>query len=178
MFVHTYYFYLAHVGCYVPADAVQLTTVDAIYTRIFSPESLYQAKSSFLIELQQMGNVMSNSSSSSLILVDELGQGTNATDGKALLTSCLEHLIGRADAAPMTILTTHYAGIYNAMVEREWVCFKTFRMERDPDGSISSTFKLFDGKCMEKYARDGVAVKKFMSNTMGTGVDGTNVYVV
>lgn len=66
--------YLAHVGSYVPATKATISVVDAIYTRMHCPESMYLSKSSFLIEMQQMSNVIMNSSSKSLILVDELGE--------------------------------------------------------------------------------------------------------
>lgn len=66
--------YLAHIGSYVPAEKAQISVVDAIYTRMHCPESVFLDKSSFLIELQQMSNVIMNSSSRSLILVDELGK--------------------------------------------------------------------------------------------------------
>lgn len=65
--------YLAHVGSYVPATKATISVVDAIYTRMHCPESMYLSKSSFLIEMQQMSNVIMNSSSKSLIFVDELG---------------------------------------------------------------------------------------------------------
>lgn len=154
--------YLAQIGCFVPAESVTLSIFDAIYTRIYSPESMHQAKSSFLIELQQMGMVMSNSSTSSLILVDEFGQGTHARDGRALVQSCLEHLNNRGELAPITIFSTHYTNIYETLVNAEWIRFKTFRMSRHGAGGIASTFELVDGQCLENHARDLVEVKEFL----------------
>lgn len=69
--------FLAHVGSFVPATEAIISIVDAIYTRIYSEESLFVSKSAFMIEIQQMSNVIMNSSSSSLIMVDEMGQGNN-----------------------------------------------------------------------------------------------------
>lgn len=161
--------YLAHLGCFVPAESARISLLDAIYTRIFTPESLHHSKSSFLIEVQQMGNVMTNSSSSSLILVDELGQGTNEINGFALVRSCLEHLVERGEASPITILSTHFTGIYDVLFNCEWVCFKTFSLVRNhDDGSISSTFELIDGHCLDTLSRDCVDVKQFMKRIMKT----------
>lgn len=154
--------YLAHIGSFVPAEAARISITDAIYTRIYSPESMYEAKSSFLIEIQQMGNVMSNSSSNSLILVDELGQGTNALDGKALLLSCLEHLCDRGEASPIAVITTHYTDIYDHMHDREWINMKTFEVMHHTDGSIFSTFKIIDGKCSNDYAMGCGEVRQFL----------------
>lgn len=158
--------YLAHIGSYVPAEAARMSTIDAIYTRIFSPESMYEAKSSFLIEIQQMGNVMTNSSSNSLILVDELGQGTNALDGKALLLSCLEHLCDRSESSPIAVITTHYTDVYDFMHGREWICMKTFEVTHHDDGSVFSTFKIIDGKCIENYAMGCGEVRQFLRRVL------------
>lgn len=154
--------YLAQIGCFVPAEAVSLSPFDAVYTRIYSPESMHQAKSSFLVELQQMGMVMSSSSTDSLILVDEFGQGTHARDGQALVQSCLEHLNNRGALAPITIFSTHYTSIYETLANCEWIRFKTFRMLRDVNGSVSSTFELVDGQCLGNHAKDLAEVKEFL----------------
>lgn len=166
--------YLAHIGSFVPAQAARISTIDAIYTRIYSPESMYLAKSSFLIEIQQMGNVMTNSSSNSLILVDELGQGTNALDGKALLLSCLEHLTERGEASPIAVITTHYTDVYDYMNNREWINMKTFEVTHSNDGSVFSTFKIIDGKCIESYATGCGEVRQFLKRVMDGDSSSTN----
>lgn len=158
--------YLTHIGSFVPAERARLSCVDAIYTRIYSPESMYEAKSSFLIEIQQMGNVMTNSSSHSLILVDELGQGTNALDGKALLLACVEHLCERDEAAPIAVITTHYTDVYDVMNEREWITMKTFEVTQHADGSVFSTYKIIDGKCIESYAMGCGEVRQFLKRVI------------
>lgn len=162
--------FLAHIGSFVPAEAARISIIDAIYTRIYSPESMYEAKSSFLIEIQQMGNVMSNSSSQSLILVDELGQGTNTLCGKALLLSCLEHLYDRGEASPIAVITTHYTDVYDLMHGRHWITMKTFEVTHHKDGSVFSTFKIIDGKCIENYAMGCGEVRQFLKRVF----DGTS----
>lgn len=159
--------YLAHIGSYVPAEAARISIIDAIYTRIYSPESMYEAKSSFLIEMGQMGNLMTNSSSISLILVDELGQGTNALDGKALLLSCLEHLCNRGEASPIAVISTHYTDVYDFMHDREWINMKTFEVTHHNDGSVFSTFKIVDGKCIDNYAMGCGEVHQFLKRVIG-----------
>lgn len=157
--------YLAHIGSYVPATEAIISVVDAIYTRLYSPESMYLSKSSFLIELQQMSNVIMNSSSKSLILVDELGQGTSENDGKSLLLSCLEHLAGRGNKAPISFVTTHYTDVYDFMVNTEWVAMKTFEMTPAVRGGLLSTFKVIDGKCATRYAKDCALLRRFIKTS-------------
>lgn len=109
-----------------------------------------------------MSNVIMNSSSKSLILVDEMGQGTTEIEGKSLLLACLEHLAKRADKSPITFVTTHYTDVYDFMVSVEWVAMKTFDMTRTVQGTFLSTFKTIDGKCATRYARDCALLRRFM----------------
>lgn len=154
--------YLAHVGSYVPATEATIPAVDAIYTRMYCTESLYLSKSSYLVELQQMSNVIFNSSSQSLILVDEMGQGTTETDGKSLLIACLRHLARRASKAPISFVTTHYTDVYDYMLNTEWVAMKTFEMIPAANGGLISTYKVIEGKCAARYAKDCALLRRFM----------------
>lgn len=154
--------YLAHIGSYVPAARATIPAVDAIYTRMYANESLYLSKSSYLIELQQMSNVIMNSSSKSLILVDEMGQGTTETDGKSLLIACLRHLARRGSKSPIAFVTTHYTDVYDHMVNTEWVSMKTFEMVPAVRGGLISTYKVIEGKCAARYAKDCALLRRFM----------------
>lgn len=157
--------YLAHIGCFVPAETARISLMESIYTRIYTPESMYQAKSSFFNELVQMGNVTTNSSTHSLILVDELGQSTRDMDGYSLVLSCLQHLVDRGDLSPITILSTHFNGVYDAMMYSDWIQFKTFRMLANPDGSVSSTYELIDGYFAGSHAKDSREAKQIINRS-------------
>lgn len=140
--------YLAHIGSYVPAEYMKITLLDAIYTRIYSPESIFQGNSGFLIELKQMRWLITNSTIRSLILIDEFGKGTNIAEGKALLTACIQNLAERKEASPITIISTHYSDVYDLLPSKlkEWIALQTFEIKKNADGSIFSTFKLINGK--------------------------------
>lgn len=161
--------YLAHVGSYVPATEANISSIDAIYTRLHSPESLYLSKSSYLVELQQMSNVIMNSSSRSLILVDELGQGTTEADGKSLLIACLHHFARRTDKCPISFITTHYTDVYDLMVNVEWVSMKTFEMTPAARGGLLSTYKVIEGKCVTRYAKDCAVLRRFLKSSTSEG---------
>ncbi|XP_031626619.1 mutS protein homolog 5-like [Contarinia nasturtii] len=154
--------YLAHVGSYVPASTVTISIVESVYTRMHQNESMYLDKSSYLIELQQMSNVIMNSSSKSLILVDELGQGTTEADGKSLLIACLHHLARRADKCPISFVTTHYTDVHDFMANVDWVSMKTFEMTPAVHGGLLSTFKLIEGRCITRYAKDCTVLRRFL----------------
>lgn len=167
--------YLAHIGSYVPATEAIISTVDAIYTRMHNPESLYLSKSAYLVELQQMSNVIMNSSSKSLILVDELGQGTTEADGKSLLIACLHHFARRADKCPVSFVTTHYTDLYDFMIDVEWISMRTFAMTQAVHGGLLSTFKIIDGKCVPRYAKDCAILRRFLNPTRAESV-GSSVF--
>lgn len=160
--------YLAHVGSFVPSESAKISVVDAIYTRMFNPESMFLAKSAFLTEIQEMSKLISNSSEHSLVLVDEMGQGTNEDDGKSLLISCLEHLASRAGKAPIAFITTHYVDIYDHLVNKPWIVMRTFQVEQTNQGLVS-TFKIVEGKCTNRYAKDCAVVRRFIRQTTVPG---------
>lgn len=135
--------YLAHIGCYVPARQATIARLDAIWTRIYSLDCTHHSVSSYLRDLQQMGKVMTYSSSRSLILIDEFGKGTDEHEGRALLCACLEHLLRRGALAPMTIVSTHFTGsLLASLCSFAWIQEYTFKGEVQRDGSVSPTFEL------------------------------------
>lgn len=155
--------YLAHTGCHVPASSAKIGLLDAIFSRIYIAESTYQDSSSFLTDLQQMSRVMMNSTTKSLILIDEFGKGTTSNDGCALLTACLESLAGRKELAPLTIVITHFSNVYDLMKDKEVVSLKTIEVNEAQNGLVS-TFKIKDGRSQTKYASNVPELKKFIDD--------------
>jgi hypothetical protein len=68
--------FMAHIGCFVPASAALIGITDKIYTRIHSRESISTGLSSFMIDLQQIMNMLNNATERSLLIIDEFGKGT------------------------------------------------------------------------------------------------------
>jgi DNA mismatch repair protein MSH5 len=159
--------YLAHIGSFVPANEVQIGVLDAIYSRIYCPESVYKdCGSSFMADLQQMSRVVMNSTSSSLILIDEFGKGTNSTEGRVLFAACLENIIERGDAAPITIVSTHFPEIYNLLRVRTNVCLKTIKTERTEDGALQSLYQIVDGCNRGSYASEYKEAKRIIDEIL------------
>lgn len=104
--------YMAHIGMFVPADECTVTLLHSIYTRIYTPESVYQCESAFMADLQQMSKVIMNSTDRSLLLIDEFGKGTHYKDGIALLAASIEQFVERGTLTPITFITTHYSQVH------------------------------------------------------------------
>ncbi len=96
---------LAHIGSYVPAQAVELSLVDRIFTRIGSSDDLAGGRSTFMVEMSETANILHNATDASLVLMDEVGRGTSPFDGLSLAWSAAEYL-GQLRA--FRLFATHY----------------------------------------------------------------------
>jgi DNA mismatch repair protein MutS len=97
---------LAHVGCFVPAQAAVLGEIDQIFTRIGASDDLASGRSTFMVEMTEAANILHNASERSLVLVDEIGRGTSTFDGLALAYAIARHLLEKNRS--YTLFATHY----------------------------------------------------------------------
>ena len=97
---------LAHIGCYVPAQELRCGPIDKIFTRIGASDDLASGRSTFMVEMSETANILHNASSSSLILMDEIGRGTSTFDGLSLAWACADYLVRKIQA--YTLFATHY----------------------------------------------------------------------
>lgn len=156
--------YMVHIGMFVPADECTLSLLHSIYTRIYSPESVYQCESAFMADLQQMSKVVMNSSSRSLILVDEFGKGTHYKDGIALLAATIDHFINRGDLTPIAFITTHYSQVHELINSKELTNMKTIITQKNSSGVFESLFEITDGENNQNFSTEFPESIKIMSN--------------
>jgi DNA mismatch repair protein MutS len=97
---------LAHTGSFVPADKTVIGPVDRIFTRIGAADDLAGGRSTFMVEMTEMAQILRNATNNSLVLVDEIGRGTSTFDGLALAWSCAQALA--TTVQPYTLFSTHY----------------------------------------------------------------------
>jgi len=98
---------MAHMGCYVPANKLELSVVDRIFTRIGASDNLVAGQSTFMLEMIDAANLVNNCTERSLIIADELGRGTSTYDGLAIAWSIAEYLHNLPNS-PKAMLATHY----------------------------------------------------------------------
>ena len=99
---------MAQTGSYVPAKAMRLGVVDRIFTRVGAYDDLSGGKSTFMVEMNEMANILNNASSKSLIILDEIGRGTSTYDGISIAWSIIEYLSYQSDVKAKTLFATHY----------------------------------------------------------------------
>ena len=97
---------MAQIGCYVPATVCEIPVFDAIYTRIGASDDLVSGNSTFMVEMNEANNAISNATKNSLILFDELGRGTATYDGMSLAQAILEYI--HDEIGCKTLFSTHY----------------------------------------------------------------------
>jgi len=99
---------LAQMGSFVPARSAKIGIVDRIFTRVGASDNLAGGESTFLVEMNEMANILNNASSNSLILLDEIGRGTSTFDGLSIAWAVVEFLHNNHRVAAKTLFATHY----------------------------------------------------------------------
>ncbi len=97
---------MAQIGCYVPADYASLPIFDQIFTRIGASDDLVSGQSTFMVEMLEANNALSNATKDSLILFDEIGRGTATYDGISLAQAIIEYIHEKIGC--VTLFSTHY----------------------------------------------------------------------
>lgn len=97
---------LAHCGSYVPASSVRLGPIDQIFTRIGASDDLAGGRSTFMVEMTEIANILRHATAQSLVLVDEIGRGTSTFDGLALAFAIARYLLTKIQS--YTLFATHY----------------------------------------------------------------------
>jgi len=97
---------LAQAGSFVPARAATVGLVDGIYTRVGALDELAQGRSTFMVEMQELSNILHSATADSLVILDEVGRGTATYDGISIAWAATEYLHNEVRAR--TLFATHY----------------------------------------------------------------------
>ena len=145
---------MAQIGCFVPAKKAELPIFDAIYTRIGASDDLVSGESTFMVEMMEANNAISNATINSLILFDELGRGTATFDGMALAQSIIEYI--HENIKCKTFFSTHYHELTD--LENNLKNLKNVHVSaHEEDGNITFLHKVKEGSIDKSY---GIHVAK------------------
>lgn len=97
---------MAHIGSFVPAEKAVIGQIDRIFTRIGASDDLASGRSTFMVEMTEMANILHQATEKSLVLIDEIGRGTSTYDGLSLAWACAEWLAKKIRS--LTLFATHY----------------------------------------------------------------------
>lgn len=97
---------LAHIGSFVPAKSASICIVDKIFTRVGANDDLSTGRSTFMVEMSEVSNILENATDNSLVLLDEIGRGTSTYDGLSIAWAVIEHISHTTKAK--VLFSTHF----------------------------------------------------------------------
>ena len=99
---------MAQIGSFVPAKEADIGIVDRIFTRVGASDDLSSGQSTFMVEMTEVANILRNATSSSLLILDEIGRGTSTFDGLAIAWAVVEFVANPKLLGAKTLFATHY----------------------------------------------------------------------
>ncbi len=99
---------MAQIGSFVPASAANIGIVDRIFTRVGASDDLASGQSTFMVEMNEVANILRNATPDSLLVLDEIGRGTSTFDGLSIAWAVIEHISNRKYLGAKTLFATHY----------------------------------------------------------------------
>lgn len=99
---------MAQIGSYVPADSADIGLCDRIFTRVGASDDLASGQSTFMIEMNEVANILRNATQNSLIILDEIGRGTSTFDGLSIAWAVVEYIADKDIIGAKTLFATHY----------------------------------------------------------------------
>ncbi|MCL2087611.1 MAG: DNA mismatch repair protein MutS [Oscillospiraceae bacterium] len=98
---------MAHLGSFIPATCARIGVVDKIFTRVGASDDLTAGQSTFMVEMNEVAEVLENATSKSLVILDEIGRGTSTFDGISIAKAVAEY-INSSQIGCKTMFATHY----------------------------------------------------------------------
>lgn len=99
---------LTQIGSFVPAKKADIGIVDRIFTRVGASDDLASGQSTFMVEMNEVANILRNATPNSLLVLDEIGRGTSTFDGLSIAWAVIEHISNRKILGAKTLFATHY----------------------------------------------------------------------
>jgi len=141
---------MAQMGSFVPAKSASIGLVDRIFTRVGASDRLSRGQSTFLVEMQELANILNNATHQSLILLDEIGRGTSTFDGLSIAWALVEYLHNTSTVSAKTLFATHYHELTDIPLVQKGV--KNYNIAvKEWNDKIIFLRKIIEGACDHSY---------------------------
>lgn len=104
---------MAQIGSFVPASSCHIGVCDKIFTRVGASDDLSAGQSTFMVEMNEVSNILKHATSKSLLVLDEIGRGTSTYDGLSIAWAVSEYVADKKKLGARTLFATHYHEMTN-----------------------------------------------------------------
>ncbi|MBQ9365438.1 MAG: DNA mismatch repair protein MutS [Schwartzia sp.] len=137
---------MAQVGCFVPAREATISPVDRIFTRIGASDDLVSGQSTFMVEMNEVADILTYATKNSLVILDEIGRGTSTYDGMSIARAVVEHIRDHIHAK--TMFATHY----HELTDMEGGCVKNYCVAvKERGGKVAFLRRIIAGSADKSY---------------------------
>lgn len=141
---------MAQMGSYVPAAQAEIGICDRIFTRVGASDDLSSGQSTFMVEMNEVSNILDNATSRSLLILDEVGRGTSTFDGLSIAWAVIEYIADMGTIGSRTLFSTHYHELTELEDKIEGI--KNYRITVEEKGEdIVFLRKIVPGGADESY---------------------------
>lgn len=146
---------MAQIGSFVPASYARIGVVDKIFTRVGASDDLTAGQSTFMVEMNEVAEIIENATAKSLVILDEIGRGTSTFDGISIARAVAEHVVSKSIGCK-TLFATHYHELIS--MESELKGVRNFSVAVSKKGDdIRFLHKIVEGGVDDSY---GIEVAK------------------
>ena len=164
---------MAQMGCFVPCKSCTMPIFDKIFTRIGASDDLVSGESTFMVEMKEANNAISEATENSLILFDELGRGTATYDGMSLAQAILEYIHDKIKAK--TMFSTHYHELTS--LEKDLKHLKNVHVSAiEKDGKVTFLHKVKNGAVDKSYGIHVASLAHLPENLIKRADEILNIY--
>ena len=145
---------MAQIGSFVPARSARIGIVDSIFTRVGASDDLAAGQSTFMVEMNEVAEILRGATKKSLVILDEIGRGTSTFDGISIAKSVAEHINNKIGCK--TLFATHYHELIALEKENEGIRNYSVAVTKKGD-DIKFLHKIVEGGTDNSY---GIEVAK------------------
>jgi len=141
---------MAQIGSFVPADNAEIGIVDRIFTRVGASDDLTTGQSTFMVEMNEVSNIVNNATEDSLIILDEVGRGTSTYDGVSIAWAVSKFINDPDRIGARTLFATHYHELTSLEEEFSGIKNSNVLVEEDEEG-VHFLHKIVPGRANQSY---------------------------